>query len=366
MKRILLFTLVLIVPFIVLLNISASTIQNSYLVVTVDDVTGRIFLSTLQGRPDVKGDEKKNLLFYDSPPSSYTLIYIDDDILIFGDEPGSLERPVSYGRSIRTQWSYRSIRVVQEVSFVKREKTGVEDGVLVKYTIENNDSIGHKIGCRMLFDTWLGEMGKYHFEISGGRKLSRETIFSGDKVPDFWISTDRKGITCLRGVLKDGFAVKPSRVAFANYRFLFDNLKRIIRLRHTRGFDYLPYSKGDSAVAIYFDERSVDPGKDIKFMTILGLCGEGKYKISENIVKEIKPEVKKEVKEKEKKEEKVYYVENYSEFQKLLNETKTIKKDLQSIDSRIEELNKELEKRDRGEKVDQERILKLKEELGIE
>jgi hypothetical protein len=61
----------------------SATLQNKHLFVDVDDETGRIFLSTLEGHTDFRGDEKTNLLFYDRPPASYTLIYVDNDIFFF-------------------------------------------------------------------------------------------------------------------------------------------------------------------------------------------------------------------------------------------------------------------------------------------
>ncbi len=358
---------ILLTPLLFLIIYSfvyGSTIQNNYLVVSVDDNTGRIFLSTLNGKPDVKGDEKKALLFYDNPPSSYTLIYIDDDIFTFGNEPGKMKAPVSLGKSIKTFWSYDKIDCTQAVSFVEREKNNVEDGVLISYLFENKDDRSHSVGLRILFDTYLGERGRYHFELSTGKRLNRETIISNNEIPEYWISRDKRGIVCLRGVLKDNFAIKPTKVVFANYRYLFDNITFNIRLRHVRGFDYLPYSRGDSAVAIYFGPIELKPGKKIKYSTILGLCGNGKYKISENVVKVIQPVAKKDEKKVQKKN--IYYVEDYKKFIKILNEGKNLQKDLQKIDKLLETLNKELENRDKGKPYNVEVIKKIKQELGLE
>ena len=65
-----------------------ATLNNQNLLVTVDDDTGRLFMATQGGLEHVEGDERRHLLFFDQPPASYTLIYLDDDLLIFGGESG--------------------------------------------------------------------------------------------------------------------------------------------------------------------------------------------------------------------------------------------------------------------------------------
>ena len=331
---------------------TASTIQNEYLLVTVDDETGRLFLSTIQGKPDIKGDEKKDLLFYDKPPSSYTLIYLDDDILTYGNDIGKFNPPIVGTRSIKLEWKYQYITAIQEVSFIKRENTGIEDGVLVKYIVKNNDKHSHKIGFRILFDTFLGENSKYHFELSNGEKLQAPKSFEKNNMPNYWISQDRKGIVCLRGVLKGNHVVTPDKVIFANYKALTEN-PRNFYIRRSRNFDYPPYSRRDSAVALYYKPIEIKSNGERIVYTILGLCGNESYESEKPVVEVATPK-------KEKKVEQItYHVRNYSAFRQEVQNISELQKEISSIDNLLSEINKFLKKRDAGEEVNLKDIEKI-------
>ena len=361
--------LLFILPFFMFLlfflakKAECSTIQNKYIVVTVDDETGRLFLSTLEGRPDVKGDEKKNLLFYDEPPSSYTIIYVDDDIFTFGSDIGQLKAPVVDTGSIKIEWRYQLISVVQEVSFVRRSKSKIEDGVLIKYSIKNLDNKKHKLGARILLDTYLGEMCKYHFEISNKDKLMGETRFDRDNIPYYWISKDKQGVVCLRGVLKGDLVVTPDRVIFANYKALSEILKNY-QVRRSKDFDYPPYSRNDSAVALYYEPKVVDPNDMKVISTIVGLCGNEKYGNKREIIEEVVPQKKEEnIQGGKKEKKKVYNISNYSKFKNEVSNLKILQKDITSMDFLLKEIDGILDKRDSGENINSEEIRKIEDAM---
>jgi len=367
MTRITKVILILPILFFILLftavfNGVASTIQNKYLLVTVDDETGRLFLSTVQGKTDIKGDEKKNLLFYDKPPSSYTLIYLDDDIVTYGDDIGKFDPLISDSNSMKLKWIYQSIEILQEVRFVKRKNTGIKDGVLIKYTFRNMYTNVHRVGFRILFDTYLGENGKYHFELSNGEKLTGEKSFNKRNMPDYWVSKDKKGIICLRGVLKDNSVTTPDRVVFANYKSLFENLKTY-HIRRSRDFDYPPYSKNDSAVSLYYNPVKVNPGEEKTISTLLGLCGNGEYESEKPIVEVTVPKEELNKEEKKTQQSVMYHVNNYKAFQAEVESISKLKKNIDSIDSLLKKINNLLEKKDAGEKIDLEKIKDIEKEL---
>lgn len=252
-----------------------ATLSNPYLLVYVDDTTGRFFLSTVEGLPGVKGDERKNLLFYDTPPSSYTLIYLDDDVYIFGGERGSFTKPpITVGNSIEAVWGNRLISVTQTIRFIKKRGVDYEDSIQIIYTLKNIGERVVKAGFRVLLDTSLGEKNRSHFILSGGKKIEYESRFEGDEIPDAWLSLDREEnpVVCLQGVLRGQMVSVPSKVVFANYRSLLQNpLDYIVASR--RRFHNLPYSRDDSAVAVYSKLVDLAPGKSCEFKTILGLPG---------------------------------------------------------------------------------------------
>ena len=100
------------VPLILIPSLLLSaTLSNKHLLVDVDEETGRIFLSTVEGKEDVVGDERINLLFFDKPPSSYTLVYVNRDVVVFGGERGTyVKRPVTIGDRIETVWEENTHR----------------------------------------------------------------------------------------------------------------------------------------------------------------------------------------------------------------------------------------------------------------
>ncbi len=253
-----------------------ATLSNAHLLAAVDDDTGRIMLATQDGLQQVTGDERRHLLFYDEPPSSYTLIYLDDDLLVFGGEGGEFhKRPVIIGNYIETLWGNDLIRVTQVVQFIRREWTGLEDGVLLRYEIENRSPKNMEAGIRVLFDTYLGERGPIHFSLAGGRDIEYETDLAGALIPSSWESRESEG-TCLRGVLSGNIVTVPRKVVFANYKSLLEQ-PVLYRISENRRFHNLPYSRNDSAVALYFGPTVLEPGDSAVYSTILGLSGEGEY-----------------------------------------------------------------------------------------
>jgi hypothetical protein len=255
-----------------------ATLTNRHLLVDVEDETGRIFLSTTDGLDDVDGDEQQNLLFFDVPPSSYTLLYVDGDVFSFGGDRGVfVKRPVVVGNYIETRWGNELVRCMQTVQWVERADTGLRDGVLIRYDIENLTGGSLEVGLRILLDTCLGERQTAHFILDDGTGVEYETERVGSDIPSWWISGegDGKG-PCLRGSLKEPLATIPQRVLFANYRSLCLNPVQY-RLRPGRRFYHNSYARNDSAVALFFGPEILEPGEVACYGTILGLCGEGTY-----------------------------------------------------------------------------------------
>jgi hypothetical protein len=265
---------------------AAAVIGNDHLFVEVDRATARVFVSSPQAG-------QLSLLFYDRPPSSYTLIYADDVVYEFGGDRGRfVKRPVAVGDSIETVWAAGALRVTQIVRFLRRRDTGVYDGVLVSYILLNESEGPVAAGVRVLFDTVLGERGLSHFGLPDGRTVAHRAIFSGREIPSYWLSRSEENPgLCLRGVLKGDVVDEPERVVFANYRALRERSslydpRGYIPSQYVHGpdgregepgFDHPPYSRNDSAVAVYSPLREIDAGASLRFSTLLGLCGAGEY-----------------------------------------------------------------------------------------
>jgi hypothetical protein len=255
----------------------AATMTNDRLQVDVDEDSARIFLAAVgEAVDETIGETRSDLLFFDRPPSSYTVVYVDGDALIFGSERGTFsKRAVLQDSSIDAVWTTARIDVEQTLRFVRRKESGVEDGVLIEYRVENRSARDLEVGLRVLFDTRLGESDGYHFLLPGGVQVRTETEFLGSDLPRMWTSTGGSSL-CLTGTLAGEAVSPPDRIVFANYRALRENLLRY-RIRRMKSFDYTPYSINDSAVALYYDPRMLPPGASRTYRTILGLCGEGEF-----------------------------------------------------------------------------------------
>jgi hypothetical protein len=257
----------------------AESIENEHLRVEVDTETGRLFLSRVQEGKDARQDDHNDLLFFDTSPSSYTVIYLDGLACIFGGSEGTLavERAPG-GKRISAVWDMGSLQVVQDTGFARRENSGREDGVKITYTVFNRTEGSHAIGMRILFDTYLGEAGENHFTVFPGGGIQYEKTLEGEKLPDYWISKGAEGSSgaCLRGVLKGKMVTTPERITFANYVFLQQHLFPF-PARKWNSFDMLPFSKNDSAVALYYTPVELPAGGQRVISTLLGKCGEGEY-----------------------------------------------------------------------------------------
>ena len=363
-KKFFLVIILLLLPSV----IPAATIENKHLLVDVDDETGRIYLSTVEGCSDILGDERINLLFFDRPPASYTVIYVSNDAFIYGSHRGRFtKRPVTVGKSISAFWENNLISVLQNVQFIQRKSSGIEDGVLITYTIENKTDFPLDTGIRFLFDTSLGEKGKYHFDIPGTGKICYETEFGKNELPDYWLSVGLSEDTsiCLRGVIKENVVTSPDKIVFANYKALRESYY-YYRIRKKNTFDFPPHSRNDSAVAIYYNPTELAAGASRKYSTILGLCGEGEYGEDEGEILEVKEkpgdqELPLEKEEKIEPEVKPHREVDADLIKKELAKIDELRGSLEKINNLIEQINLIL---DTEEKIiEEDELMRLKNTL---
>jgi hypothetical protein len=341
--------------------IHAVTLSSRDIIIDVDNDSGRINLSAVAHGGDIDGIEGVNLLFYDRPPSSYTVIYLNGDFVTFGGDIGRFtRRPVIENNAIGSVWEHDAISVIQQVQFVERRDTGAQDGVLISYLIENKSAKAIKVGLRVLFDTYLGERDIHHFILSGDQQVRYEAIFEEQNLPQYWVSKGKdESLVCLRGLLKGELVTTPDKVIFANYRALreepFD-----YEVKRKKKFDLLPYSKNDSAVALLYRPVSLKPGASREYCTILGLCRSGEYSL---IGKPHSQEKKQEI---VKKEEAVKTEEFTPTLDRdaVVNEFESIQWErgtLGRINELIDKLNIAIE--DRGKTLSEDDIIRMRNEF---
>jgi hypothetical protein len=339
-----------------------ATLTNPYLLVDVEDETGRLFIATIDGLDQVEGDEQKSLLFFDVPHTSLTYIYVDGDIFTFGGDRGVfIKKPVVVGDYIETRWGNELIQSRQTVQWVERADTGLQDGVLIRYEIENRTERPLNAGLRVLLDTCLGEGQEAHFVLDDGTSVEYEMERGGGDVPSWWESSegDMPG-PCLRCSLRGQLITTPQRLVFANYRSLLLHPFHY-QIRRNRRFHSLPFSRNDSAVAIFFDPQVLEPGGKVEYGTILGLCGEGRYVFradrsvySERLVLPVEPYPG--------GADEGVSLEEVENILRELESLRFIRGDVEKIDALIDELNEALEGREK--RISEERIQEIRRLLA--
>jgi hypothetical protein len=282
-----------------------AVIQNHLLIVEMDEHSGGISIAAVC-TPPASRDRTVPLLFSDRPPSSYALVRAGESLLSYGGSGEKISAPPkAEGKGMAAVWRTEFpgtkgfLKVTLDVRFTGRRTTGVEDGVLIRYLLENFTGDAMETGLSLVLDTTLGEKQDAHFYVPNGtpgeesagegleqpgggsapwREITRETALAGRSIPDFWLSMDSasESPVCLRGVLREQAVSVPDELLFVNYRFFREN-PYPPRVRAGKGFNYGLYSRNDSAVVLQFDPERLGPGEKKEYRTILGLCGDGIY-----------------------------------------------------------------------------------------
>ncbi len=85
-------------------------------------------------------------------------------------------------------WVYprRNVRVRQTVEIIPNEQTRLLDTCLIHYLVENHDTIPHKVGIRVMLDTFIGSNDGVPFVIPGrAGLLETMQVFDQKNIPDY-------------------------------------------------------------------------------------------------------------------------------------------------------------------------------------
>lgn len=255
-------------------------ISSKYIEVVMDTTTGRFFIKSVLGDPDIPSDDKKNLLFDKMPPTTYSTLFVDGDAFSVGTDDGYFDGSpnVSKGKLVWT-WrpnKYSKIKFLQVIEIVTNPFSSRDDMVRISYIVVNEDKVERTVNVRLLFDTVLGEGDKSPFFVSGYGKIDKETVFYEGNMPYYWYSFDSldKPKVRIMGIVSGFENVSiPSMLVFAIWRKL-DRAK----------WDYIPevgasFSEGlfggrDTAVAIYFKPTKLKPQELTLYSTMFGIYGD--------------------------------------------------------------------------------------------
>jgi hypothetical protein len=264
-------------------------IRNNYISVIVNQDkqnNGRFAVDVTGGNPVLDSDDGKPLIYGRPKPwTSYTTIKIDGEDYIFGGETN--KRAGQFGKygtqvkapyitergAIETVYKYGEINVIQSLSFVKSNTTGLPDTAQIKYKIENTGQKRHKVGLRVMLDTMLGSNDGAPFRI-GANSVITDTLYNKNELPVFWQAFDQLSnphVTA-QGTVKGNQVTAPDKLYFADWGSLADGVW---------SFDYNPNEefirKGefqlDSALALFWAPGFIPPGESRTYISNYGLGG---------------------------------------------------------------------------------------------
>ncbi len=259
----------------------SAVLRNEYIKIYIDPTYSRPYMETIKGDPNLKSDDRKSLLFKTEPPTSYLTVRIDGKNYKYFEGGKILQEPQNTGSSIVSEWEARGVRVKMEVRITEGPTTHRKDTAIFIFTVTNKDKKAHKVGLRLLLDTLLGRNDGAPFNVPGVGPLQHETEFKGDKVPFFWYAYDdlKKPTVRSQGTLRIEGYPNPSKVIFANWKRMFykpwDYKINPSKPKDFRNEGVIPFAKGkaDTAVAIYWNEKKIQPQQSFSVATLYGLYG---------------------------------------------------------------------------------------------
>lgn len=237
-------------------------IRNDFIEAYINS-EGHYTMGTTGGNPDSSSDNNK-LLLYGHPNSSTTetLIKIDDEETYFYSNN-------TVFNSQRTQATTTAIiddvEVKQIITLETNTYTGNADVASIKYVMTNNGSQAKQIGGRIMLDTMLGNNDGAPFRIPGIGNVTSEIELSGNDIPEYWQAFDN--LTTPNVISTGNFyrtaAEKPDKVQFAYWGDIVGS-----------SWNYAVSNQsvtGDSAVASYYNPRTVLPGQSRTIVTYYGI-----------------------------------------------------------------------------------------------
>jgi hypothetical protein len=264
---------------------------------------------TMLGQPDPgRPGFDKRLTYSERGLTNNTCVRLDGDEWLFGERPFRLQdgsrQGSSAGRWLRmkdelgtdpatglksdgyqSEWLYdaQKIVVTQTVSVVPGDQSRLLDTCLVRYRIENRDSRPHRVGLRLLLDTYIGGNDGVPFTIPGATRLcdSEMEFDRPEEVPDFIEALERPdlrdpGTIAHLGLKRHGPFEMPDRVtlgAWPNFR-LHSRDRRCLQEKTLWDVPVLPIktlTPPDSAVTIYWNEKELPPGRHREMAVTYGL-----------------------------------------------------------------------------------------------
>jgi hypothetical protein len=219
--------------------------------------------------PGLAGINGERLTF--SPQGGHDmLLQIDGQVSMIGQPPGqwtTLAKPLGKSTAgkqrigVTSTWVMQKIHVTQVIELVPSKappKGGGKrqmDVMLLRYTIENKDSIAHQVGLRNTIDIFLidNDGALFASPLTHPGQIINGHEFKGDKLPEYVQVLRQPNIQNPGYVTHFSFKLgklePPTRFVCTNLGACFQG-----------GWDVPAQQAGDSAVAVFFDPKPIAAG----------------------------------------------------------------------------------------------------------
>jgi hypothetical protein len=224
-------------------------------------------LGTTGGDPGTPLDDDRTLLYGYEPggasqvASTFATVRLRGPAGPIDAVPKQADLQRTGGDRVETAWAWETpyrVRVTQTLQIVLNPFSGRQDVVDLSYDVHNRDTVPLEIGVRALLDIKLGTNDGAPYFVPGVGAVTTERDFVGAAVPNFWLAFESPTYDPQQlrsvGILRGTGLVPPDRFLIADW----------VRLQSTE-WDFIARPGAsvvaDSAVALYWEPRAIDPGQ---------------------------------------------------------------------------------------------------------
>ncbi len=261
---------------------------NEYIAIVVnteDNARSRFAVETTGGDPGREEDENMPLIYGRPIPwTSYTTFRIDGENYVFGGETDRRAGGgASYGEELRepevqdgtivSEYELNELQIEQNLEIVQSITTGLYDTARIEYIVTNTGDEPKETGTRIMLDTMLGEVDGSPFRVEE-EAITTDTRMTRDELPNFYQSFDKltdPQITSQGGFIGENIHT-PDRVYMSNWGSLADG-PWDFNFEPGREFLREGEFETDSAIALYWDPDTIEPGETVTYATTYGLGG---------------------------------------------------------------------------------------------
>jgi len=222
------------------------------------------------------------LLFDKDPETTFLSIMVDNKIYRMGNTSIFSNEFSLTSSGAEIVWTSTVLKITENFSFLKSKKSSLSDGFKITITVENISDNTNYIGISYLFDTYLGEEQNSHFFTDTGTQITSENSYSRN-FPAYWVSPSKNSnLSGLQGMVRGSGITVPSKIIFANWKRLKDNLWNFT-IKKSRNFNLIPYSINDSAVAFIYDPTRIESHHARTVVLAMGGYTNSSFNASESI-----------------------------------------------------------------------------------